>query len=110
MNVNYSYSKPGKPHEIILSSTELNSGNILITAKMIDKNGQLCTDYNKRVYFSSDGDGHLLVNYGTPTKSQLIEMANGKASIEFVPVPGGNTVIEARNQDFKGSYLKLEGN
>lgn len=107
VHLNYLYRKPGKPHKILLSSTNLKSGNILITAQMMDKNGQLCTDYNKRVYFSSDGDGHLLVNYGTPTKSQVIEMANGKAAIEFVPVPGGSATIEARNQDFKGSYLKL---
>jgi beta-galactosidase len=49
--------------------------------------------------------GSLLVDEGTPTRSSMIEMANGKAQIEFKPAKGFRAVIEARNQDFKGAYL-----
>ena len=50
---------------------------------------------------------YLLENYGIPTGSSVIEFASGKASIQFVMPPDGEAIIEARNQDFKGSYIKL---
>ncbi len=46
--------------------------------------------------------------YGTPTGSDIIQMANGRAAIELVPEASGRAIIEARNQDFKGSYLTIE--
>ncbi|MEM1359920.1 MAG: hypothetical protein AAGF89_17065, partial [Bacteroidota bacterium] len=52
--------------------------------------------------------GTLLQHYGTPTRSRVIQMANGRAAIELAPYPAGRAVIEARNQDFKGSYLIVE--
>ncbi len=106
LEINYSNRKHGKPEEIKLSSKKLANGNYLIEARVVDAQGQLCLDYNKRVYFDHNGSGHLLVNFGTPTGSDVIEFANGKAAIEFVPEKG-RAVIEARNQDFKGSYLVI---
>lgn len=105
--VRYSYRKNQQADNIILSSERLNGGDLLITALAIDKNGQRCLDYNKRVYFSSDGSGKLCVDNGTPTGSSVIEMANGKAQIRFRPA-AGTTIVECRNQDFKGSYLTVK--
>lgn len=94
--------------DIELSYSKLLNGHILITAVVKDKNGNRFLDYNKRIYFTSEGSGSLLENYGTPTRSSVIEMANGKAQIEVQPAKDGTMVIEARTQDFKGSFLKLE--
>jgi beta-galactosidase len=105
--VRYSYRKNQQADNIILSSERLDGGDLLITALAIDKNGQRCLDYNKRVYFSSDGSGKLCVDNGTPTGSSVIEMANGKAQIRFRPA-AGTTIVECRNQDFKGSYLAVK--
>jgi beta-galactosidase len=105
MVVAYSYKKAEEPDQIVLKSEPLPSGNLLITATVVDKSGRRCLEYNKRVYFSKDGAGTLVQHMGTPTGSSVIEFANGKARIEFVPDPKKKTVIEARNQDFKGSYL-----
>lgn len=105
--VNYTYKKADKPHRIVLSSANLSNGNILVTATMVDKNDQRVLDYEDRCYFTLlDGNSELLMHYGTPTRSQVIEMANGQAMIELVPAIG-RTVVEARNQDFKGSYIEL---
>lgn len=109
LTIHYSYQKSEKADHIQLSSKTLENGNELIEAVMLDKNGQRVLDYEKPIYFAKDGSGKLMVNYGTPNRSQVIQMANGKASIEFIP-DNGKTVIEARNQDFKGSYLVLEFN
>lgn len=106
MSVSYTFEQHSSPNKVQLSSKPLSNGNILIEAKMIDKKGNRVLDYEKRMYFSADGSSKLLMNYGTPTRSQVLEMANGRAAIELVPAPG-KTVIEARNQDFKGSYLTL---
>ncbi len=105
--VNYSFVKNEKPVRLKLSSERLRNGNYLITAIATDKNGHRCTDYNERVYFSVEGKGKLIENYGVPGKSSIIEMANGKASIEFKPVPFEKSIIEIRNQSFKGEYLEI---
>ncbi|MEO0338583.1 MAG: glycoside hydrolase family 2 TIM barrel-domain containing protein [Bacteroidota bacterium] len=107
LKINYSYEKPGKPKKIALKASPLSNGNYLIEATMVDDAGKVVTTYEDRVYFTEDGAGELLINYGTPTRSQVVEMANGKACIELKP-GSGKTVIEARNQDFKGSYLVLD--
>jgi beta-galactosidase len=106
--VNFSTKQNGIPDKIELSVKNLSNGNKLIEATVVDKNGIRCLDYNKRIYFSMNGNGKLLINYGTPTRSQIIEAANGKASIEFKPESNGKAVIEVRNQDFKGSYITIK--
>ncbi|HAL55336.1 MAG TPA: beta-galactosidase [Bacteroidetes bacterium] len=105
MVLSYRYKKNDVADRIELSSELIAGGNLLITALAVDKYGRRCLDYNKRVYFTWGGAGELLADYGTPTRSSVIEMANGKAQIEFKPVPGFRSVVEARTQDFKGSFL-----
>ncbi len=107
MTLRYGFVRHGEADHIELTSTKLEGGNILVTATAVDKNGKRCPGYNKRIYFTSEGAGRLLVDYGTPTRSSVIEMANGAARIEFSPVRGGKAIIEARNQDFKGSTLTI---
>ena len=106
--VNYDFEKAEKADHINLSYRKLANGNYLIEAIMYDKNERRVLDYEKPVYFSKDGAGVLLVNYGTPTRSQVIQMANGRAAIELVPAKKGKAIIEVRNQDFKGSYLVID--
>ena len=103
----FGFVRHGEADHIELSSAKLDGGNMLVTATAVDKDGNRCLSYNKRIYFAHEGAGRLLVDYGTPTRSSVIEMANGVARIEFSPVRGGKTIIEARNQDFKGSYLTI---
>ncbi len=108
LTVTYRYEKNGKPEQFELTVTEQSDGNLLVTATARDKLGRRCLDYHDRVYFYHSGDGKLLVNRGTPTGSSIIEMANGQASVMLKPSPGGSCMIEARNQDFKGDYLKIQ--
>lgn len=107
--VTYSFSPHGKAETLHLSSKPLANGHLLIEAQMLDSEDRRVLDYEESVYFSSDGDGELLVNYGTPHRSRRVGMANGRAAIEFAPVPDGSAVISALNQDFKGTYLVLGG-
>jgi beta-galactosidase len=107
ISVRYSYQKSEITDRIELSSEKLPNDNLLITALAVDFNGNRCSEYNKRIYFTSEGPGKLFENYGTPTRSSIIEMANGKAQIELKPSTLGATIIEARNQDFKGAYITI---
>jgi beta-galactosidase len=107
ITVNYSFDKAGKPERVALSHSVLDNGNYLVEALMVDKDNKRVLDYEGRMYFSLDGAGELMKNYGTPTRSDVIEMANGRAAIEVIPSVG-RAVIEARNQDFKGSYHSIE--
>lgn len=106
--MNYSYTQAGRADHIKLSYKSLQNGNLLVEAKMYDKEGNQVLDYEKPMYFSRDGAGDFLINYGTPTRSQIIEMANGYAAIEMKIEDTGVAIIEARNQDFKGSYLTID--
>ena len=106
LTVNYSYSLPGKVERLTLAQVPLPNGNFLLVATAVDKEGRRVLDYEKPVYFDHNGAGKLLVNYGTPTRSQVIEMANGRAMIELQPA-AGECVVELRNQDFKGTYLRI---
>lgn len=107
LTVAYTFSKHDVAKDIVLTHLPLDNGNTLLVATMRDKDGLRVLDYEDYVYFDLNGAGELLINYGTPTRSQIIQMANGRAAIEMVPGEG-KTVIEARNQDFKGSYLEIE--
>jgi beta-galactosidase len=103
----YRYRKNEEADHIELSAVRREIGHVLVTALAVDRNGQRCLDYNKRIYFAKEGAGTLLENLGTPTGSTVIEMANGMANIEFVPEQTGTAIIEARNQDFKGSTVYI---
>lgn len=107
IQVRYTYRHNEPAADVKLSTENLPNGNVLITAIAVDKTGQRCLDYNKRIYFSKMGAGELLSGYGTPTRSNTIEMANGKAQIEFIPALNSRTIIEARNQDFKSSIITI---
>ena len=105
VDVRFSTTPHGTADQLVLASKPLPNGHLLIEATMVDKDGRRVLDYEEPVYFSHDGDGELMVGYGTPTGSQRVGMANGRAAIEFAPAPGGTTVVSALNQDFKGTYL-----
>ncbi|GJQ62388.1 MAG: hypothetical protein SCALA702_14410 [Melioribacteraceae bacterium] len=108
VKLSYTTTQPGKASEIILSKERMSCGKYLVTATVVDKDGNVCPDFNDRVYFMLSGSGKLYENYGTYTKSSVIEFSSGKASIEFRAVPFEKAIIEARTQDFKGSYLVIE--
>jgi beta-galactosidase len=105
--VNYTYQKIEKPEEIVFSSKRLTNGNYLVTARVVDKNGRLCSDFNRKIYFDLNGSGSLVTYSGGPVNSAIIEAANGQASIEVKTVPSESSVLEVRTQDFKGHYYKL---
>jgi beta-galactosidase len=110
LTVFYDFQQSGKPDEIHLSYANLPNGNMLVEAIMKDKNGLRVYDYEEELYFALDGQGELMKYYGTPTGSDIIQMANGRAAIELVPEKNGRAIIEARNQDFKGSYIVINFN
>ncbi|MBN2281075.1 MAG: DUF4982 domain-containing protein [Candidatus Marinimicrobia bacterium] len=108
IEITYTARKIGTPEEILLTAKKLDNGNYLITARVVDKQGTTCLDFNERVYFDCNGGGYLKENLGTPTGSRILEFASGRAHIEYVPEPGLSGIIEARTQDFKGSYLEIK--
>ncbi len=112
LEIHYSEAKFGKLANIELSSTLLDDGLILIEATAVDKAGKRVHSNQDRVYFSQVNEGtggQLLGSYGTPDKSAIIELANGRATILFEPSgDGGEAVIEVRSQTFKGSYIRVK--
>ena len=108
LDVNYRFTKNGKAKGLKLNYEKLENGNYLVTAIAQDGKGLRCLDYEDRVYFQCLSGGETLKSLGTPTGSESIEMANGKASIEVIR-ESENMPIEVMvlNQSFKGTYLTI---
>ncbi len=109
LTVNYRFSKNGKARKLALSYNKLKNGNYLVTAIAKDANNLRCLDYEERVYFQCLSGGTTMKSLGTPTGSEVIEMANGKASIEVKRNNKNSPLkIMVLNQNFKGSYLVIK--
>ena len=108
LKIKYTTKKIGRPDNIILTKERLPDGNYLITANVLDKDGNHCPDFNKRVYFTALSGGKLLENLGSPNGSSVMEMANGTAQIIFKYIPFQKGVVELRTQDLKGTYITIE--
>jgi beta-galactosidase len=109
LEINYRFVKNGKATGLTLSSKKLENGNFLVTALAEDKKGLRCLDYEERVYFQCLSGGETLKSTGTPTGSESIEMANGKASIEVKRNDKNKPLtVMVLNQSFKGTYLIIE--
>ena len=107
--VNYRFTKNKKAKGLKLSYKELENGNYLVTAIAEDAKGLRCLNYEKRVYFQCMSGGETLKSLGTPTGSEIIEMANGKAAIEVKrEAKNKPIVVMVLNQNFKGTYLTIE--
>jgi beta-galactosidase len=109
LTVSYTYTKNGAAKRLALSSEKLENGNYLVTATARDSNGLRCLNYNEKVYFQCMEGGSTLKNQGTPTGSEIINMSNGKASIEVIPDQSTNEIeVMVMNQNFKGTYLSIK--
>lgn len=109
LEVNYRFTKNGKATRLSLDYKKLENGNYLITATALDKNDLRCLDYEERVYFQCLSGGKAKKNLGTPTGSLVIEMANGKASIEVKKLSKKEHLkMMVLNQSFKGSFITIK--
>ena len=107
--VNYRFTKSQKATGLKLEYSVLENGNYLVTAIAVDKKGLRALDYEKRVYFQCLNGGEPLISQGTPNGSEVIEMANGKASIEVKRLAKDKPLqMMVLNQSFKGTYLTIE--
>ena len=106
--VNYRYEKNSNATALQLSSEKLANGNYLVTATAIDDENLRCLDYEDRIYFQCLSGGKTMKNQGTPTGTEAIKMANGKASIEVVPDENSRAIeMTVLNQNFKGEFLQI---
>ena len=111
LELQYTEKEIGKLADMRISSKMQDDGLILIEAVAVDNKGRRVLSSRERVYFSHTNvgtGGRLLESYGTPDKSAIIEMANGRATILFAPSGDGKqAIIEIRSQSFKGKYITL---
>ncbi|WP_203258528.1 glycoside hydrolase family 2 protein [Hyunsoonleella ulvae] len=109
LKVNYRFAKNGIARGLTLKHKKLENGNYLITATAVDGNGLRCLDYEERVYFQCLNGGQAIISHGTPKGSEVIEMANGAASIEVKRFSEDKLLqVMVLNQSFKGTYLDIE--
>ena len=109
LQVTYVVGGQGKFQDLVFTQEDLSDSRVLIMAEAVDADGHRVLDFSERVYFSTlGGDGRLLENFGTPTKSSIIEMANGYAAIEFERGEQATTV-ELKAQNIKSRFIEIGG-
>jgi beta-galactosidase len=109
LQVTYVVGGQGKFQDLVFTQENLSDSRVLIMAEAVDADGHRVLDFSDRVYFSTlGGDGRLLENFGTPTKSSIIEMANGYAAIEFERGEQATTV-ELKAQNIKSRFIEIGG-
>lgn len=82
----------GAPDRLLLSEKSRTPDLVTVEAKLVDSRGVLCLDARNRVRFSLAGAGRLNDNLGTYGGSRVIELANGRAEIGFVPGEGASVI------------------
>ena len=108
LEINYRFTKNEKATALKLDYKLLENNRYLVTATALDKNGLRCLDYEERVYFQCLNGGKAIISQGTPTGSEVIEMANGEASIEVERFSDEEQLqVMVLNQSFKGTYLNI---
>lgn len=111
LEVRYSEEPFGKAADIRLSASNQENDRVLIEAVIVDSKGRRVHTADERIYLShtNPGTGGFLVkDHGTPDKSAVIEVANGRAVILFDrDGAGSGAIIEARTQQLKGSTIRL---
>lgn len=109
LTIQYRHHSNSNPLQLNLSAEPQANGTYLISAIAQDKDGLRCLDYEEKVYFQCLKGGHILKHQGTPTGSDIVEMANGLAHATLIPSgEGGDIVVMILNQNFKGTYLTIE--
>ena len=113
LTLTYSSQEFGRLDHFEFNARKRNDGLIEITATAMDKHDRRVHDGMDRVYFHHTNEGvggRLLRAYGTPEKSSVQTLSNGRARILFEPNGDPDpAVIEIRTQNFKGQYLTLDG-
>lgn len=111
LEISVSVEPHGKAAGIRLRAYPGEDGRIHVEAVVVDDDGRRVHSARERIYFSHTNPGsggRLIQDHGTPDKSAVIELANGRAEILFDPLGGGTgAVIEARTQNLKGSWIRL---
>lgn len=111
IDVNYRFTKNEPAIGLKMTGEKLKNGNYLFTALAVDKNNLRCLDFEDRVYFQCLSGGQTMKNQGTPTGSESIKMANGKAAIEVIPDANAESIImNVLSQNFKGEYVEVQKN
>lgn len=104
--INYSLTKASKPAKILITSEKAGE-RIKVTARVVDKAGIICQSYRRPVYIDVNGGAELIADLGTNDGSRIIEPMNGQVTFYLNSSETLASVIEVRNQDFKGAYLNV---
>ncbi len=78
----YQTQKWSKPAKLKLEEIAQNDGIATMEVRMLDTNDVPCLDCSNIVRFGLNGDGRLIDNLGTSTGSRVVQLCNGRATIQ----------------------------
>jgi beta-galactosidase len=82
LTVGYQTKKWSKPAKLKLEEIAQKDGIATLEARMLDTNDVPCLDCSNIVRFGLAGDGRLIDNLGTSIGSRVVQLYNGRATIQ----------------------------
>ncbi len=82
LTVGYQTKKWSKPAKLKLEEIAQKDGIATLEVRMLDTNDVPCLDCSNIVRFGLAGDGRLIDNLGTSTASRVVQLYNGRATIQ----------------------------
>ena len=82
LTVGYQTQKWSKPAKMKLEEIGQKDGIATLEVRMLDTNDVPCLDASNVVRFGLTGDGRLIDNLGTSTGSRVVQLCNGRATIQ----------------------------
>ena len=82
LTVGYQTKKWSKPAKLKLEEIAQKDGIATMEVRMLDTNDIPCLDCSNIVRFGIAGDGRLIDNLGTSTGSRVVQLYNGRATIQ----------------------------
>lgn len=107
ISLQYQTQAWGNPASLTLRETKRSAHRITVEAQLLDASGILCLDARQRVRFRMAGSGSLIDNLGTASGSRVVELANGRAEISFVP-ENQAAIISVSTDGAKQATLQID--
>lgn len=102
----YQTEKWGKPAKLSFEKIRQENGMVTLEAKLYDEKNVQCLDAVNWIRFGLTGDGTLIDNLGTSGGSRLVQLYNGRATIQ-IKTNGGCSVASAKVDELPVSFLNL---
>jgi beta-galactosidase len=106
INFQYQVDKWNKPAKLLIEKLKEENGVAMVQVKLADERNVFCLDAINWVKFGLVGDGKLIINQGTSSGSEKVQMYNGRAIIRL-KTNNGKSIVSAHVDGVPTVFINL---